>query len=73
MYHCERSKSRNPCPMESNIHSLRCFSVLSKLECSSLKRLPRSETPTDDYSSVFIDYNSFDVACFAIEIKETNQ
>ena len=34
--------------------------------------LPRSETPTNDYSSVFIDYNSFVVACFAIEIKETN-
>ena len=58
MYQCERSKLRNPSPTESNIHSFRCFSVLPKQDSSSIKRLRRSETPTYDYSSVFIDYNS---------------
>ena len=48
MYQCERSKSRNLSPTESNIDSFRCFSVLPKQDSSSRKRLPRSETPTND-------------------------
>ena len=64
MYHCERSKSRNPNPTEGNIHfSFRCFSMLPKQDNSSIKRLPLSKTPTNDYSFDII-YLPRSKACF---------